>query len=71
MTQECHPLNHSILDHLVVKETHSLRKIGTQNFILGNEDCLQYLALLNEQYTSLKQEKVGDSFVARFVNVQR
>jgi len=54
-----------------MKETHSLLEIGTQNFILGNENCLQDPALLNEQYTLLKQEMRGDLFVARFVNVQR
>ena len=54
MTQECHSLGHSIFYQLVVKETHSVLEIGTQNFILGNENCLQDPALLNEQYTLLK-----------------
>jgi len=43
-----------------MKETHSVPEIGTQNFIHGNEDCLQDPALLNEEYTLLKQEMRGD-----------
>lgn len=48
------------LYQLVMKETHSVPEIGTQNFIHGNEDCLQDPALLNEEYTLLKQEMRGD-----------
>ena len=41
MTQECHSLGHSIFYQLVMEETHSVLEIGTQNFILGNENCLK------------------------------
>jgi len=71
MTLECHSLGRSIFYQLVMKETHSVLEIGSQKFVLGNENCLQGPALLNEQYTLLKQEMRGDGFVARFVNVQR
>ena len=60
VAQECHSLGHSIFYQLVMKETHIVLEIGTQNFILGNENWLQDPALLNEQYTLLKQEMRGD-----------